>query len=190
MTRRAKRLYVDRLRRREKATRALWQVVYAVFFATARGPLLKGWRRSLLRAFGAQIGTGCKIEATCRVWLPSNLSMGDYSCLAGGVDCYNVAPIMIGSYATVSQRSFLCTASHATDTLALPLIFAPISIGDHAWICAEAFVGPGVKVGEGAVLGARGLATSDLGPWGVYAGIPARRMAERVIRESAGPSLS
>lgn len=185
MTRRANRLYVDGLSRREKAMRALWQVVYAFFFATARGPLFKGWRRSLLRAFGAEIGTGCRIEATCRVWLPKNLRMGDYSCLAGGVDCYNVASITIGNYSTVSQRSFLCTASHATDTLALPLIFAPIIIGDHAWICAEAFVGPGVKVGEGAVLGARGVATSDLGPWSIHAGIPARRISERVIRECA-----
>ncbi len=183
MTRRVKRLYVDCLSRRDKAIRALWQIVCFLFFATAPGPLFKGWRRTLLRAFGAQIGTGCRIEANCRIWLPRNLRMGDYACLAGGVDCYNVAPITIGSYSTVSQRSFLCTASHATDKLALPLIFAPITIGDHAWICAEAFVGPGVTVGDGAVLGVRGVAMRDLASWGIYAGVPARHISERVVSE-------
>lgn len=183
MSERATRLYVDRLTRKDKAMRALWQVTWKLFFATAPGPLFKGWRRFLLRAFGAQIGKGCRIEASCRIWRPKNLKMGNYATLAGEVDCYNVATITIGNYATVSQRSFLCSASHATNSLARPLIFAPITLGDHAWICAEAFVAPGLTIGEGTILGARSVATRDLQPWTIYAGNPARRLKTREIRE-------
>ncbi|SDJ05402.1 hypothetical protein [Salipiger marinus] len=176
------RLYIDSLSRRSKVLRALWQITRALFFATLPGPLFKRWRIFLLRLFGATIGQGCRVDASCRVWWPGNLEMGNYACLADAVDCYNVALITIGDYATVSQRAFLCSASHATDTLARPLIHAPITIETHAWVCAEAFVGPGVTLREGAVLGARGLAIRNLEPWTIYAGNPARALKPREIR--------
>ncbi|TVP72878.1 MAG: putative colanic acid biosynthesis acetyltransferase [Rhodobacteraceae bacterium] len=176
------RLYVDALSRRDKARRFVWQIARALFFAPFPGRIFKRWRIAILRLFGARIGTGCRVDASCKVWWPAHLQMGDYACLADGVDCYNVAPITLGDHATVSQRAFLCAASHATDQLTRPLIFAPITIAAHAWICAEAFVGPGISVGEGAVLGARGVATRDLDPWTIYAGNPARALKPRQIR--------
>jgi putative colanic acid biosynthesis acetyltransferase WcaF len=181
-----RRLYVDSLSRRHKAQRALWQIVRFLFFAALPGPLFKRWRIFVLRCFGARIGHGCRVEASCAVWWPGNLVMGDYACLAQGVDCYNVAPITLGDHATVSQRAFLCSASHATDTLVRPLTHAPITIGTHAWVCAEAFVGPGVTVGDGAVLGARGVAMRDLDAWTIYAGNPAKAIRPREIRDQAG----
>lgn len=183
MTGAPERLYIDRFTKRDKAIRAIWQVTWHLFFRTTPGPFFKGWRRSLLRCFGATIGVGCRIDASCRIWAPQNLKMGNFACLAAGVDCYNVAQIDIGDYVTVSQRSFLCAASHETDTLARGLISAPITIENQAWICAEAFVGPGVRVGEGAVLGARGVATRDLRPWSIYAGNPVRRLSARELRD-------
>lgn len=179
----AQRLYVDSLSRNNKIARALWQIVRALFFTPFPGPLFKRWRIFLLRRFGATIGQGCKVDASCKIWWPGNLIMGDYACLADSVDCYNVSPITIGNYATVSQRAFLCSASHATNTLSRPLVHAPITIKTHAWVCAEAFVGPGVIVHEGAVLGARGLAMRDLDTWTIYAGNPARPLKKREIRE-------
>jgi len=175
------RLYFDSRSRRDKVMRAIWQIVRVLFFAVLPGPLFKRWRLFVLRCFGAKIGKGCRVEASCTVWWPGNLVMGNYACLAQGVDCYNVAPITIGDYATVSQRTFLCSASHATDTLARPLVFSPITIETHAWVCAEAFVGPGVRVGEGAVLGARSVALRDLNAWTIHAGNPARAIKPREI---------
>jgi putative colanic acid biosynthesis acetyltransferase WcaF len=175
------RLYVDTISGRNKAARAFWQIIRFVFFATLPGPLFKHWRVFVLRRFGARIGAGCRVDASCKIWWPGNLKMGDYACLANGVDCYNVAPVVIGDYATVSQRAFLCSASHATDTLALPLVSSPILVGAYAWVGAEAFVGPGVTVGEGSVLGARGVATRNLSPWTIYAGVPAREISKRKV---------
>lgn len=190
MTVQPTRLYVDALSRRNKVQRAIWQVARALFFVTLPGPLFKRWRIFLLRRFGATIGHGCRVEASCKIWWPRNLRMGDYACLAGDVDCYNVAAINIGDYATVSQRAFLCSASHATDQLERPLTHAPICIADHAWIAAEAMVLPGIDVGEGAVLGARGVATQDLESWTIYAGNPARVLKSRTIRKCPSPSSS
>lgn len=176
------RLYVDSVSRRNKAARAFWQIFRVLFFAPFPGPLFKCWRIFLLRLFGARIGTGCRVDASCRVWWPGNLQMGNYACLADGVDCYNVAPITIGDYAAVSQRAFLCSASHDTTSLARPLTYAPITLEPHAWVCAEAFVGPGVTLREGSVLGARGLTTRDLDRWTIYTGNPARPLKTREIK--------
>jgi serine acetyltransferase len=64
----------------------------------------------------------------------------------------------------------------------MPQTFAPIEIEDQAWICADAFVGPGVHIGQGAVLGARASAFRDIEPWTVAGGNPARMIKKRVIR--------
>jgi putative colanic acid biosynthesis acetyltransferase WcaF len=95
------------------------------------------------------------------------------SCLANDVDCYCVAPIRVGAHATVSQYSYLCSASHDPRDPAMPLIIAPIVIESYAWVAADVFVGPGVTVGEGAVVGARSTVIQDVAPWTVVAGAPA-----------------
>ncbi len=100
--------------------------------------------------------------------------MGDHSCLGDGVECYSVAPVTLGAYATVSQRSHLCTATHDYQDPAFPLVYRPIEIGPRAWVAAEAFIGPGVSVGEGAVAGARAVVVKDVPSWAVVAGNPAR----------------
>ncbi|HEY9346516.1 MAG TPA: putative colanic acid biosynthesis acetyltransferase, partial [Inquilinus sp.] len=102
-----------------------------------------------------------------------------HAVIAPGVTCYNVDPITIGDFAVVSQGAHLCTGTHDVDDARFPLRARPIVIEAQAWVAAEAFVGPGVTVGEGAVLGARGVAFRDLDAWMIYAGNPARKLRER-----------
>jgi putative colanic acid biosynthesis acetyltransferase WcaF len=91
--------------------RLLWIVVSTALFRFSP-TICHGWRRGLLRLFGARIAQGAKAYPGAKIWAPWNLTMEAYSCLADNVDCYNVAPIRIGAYATVSQYSYLCSASH------------------------------------------------------------------------------
>jgi putative colanic acid biosynthesis acetyltransferase WcaF len=107
--------------------------------------------------------------------------MDDNSCLADGVDCYSVAPIRLGRSALVSQRAFLCAATHDYTDPDFPLISKPITVAAAAWVAAEAFIGPGVTIGEGAVVGARACVVKDVGPWAVVVGNPARLIRERII---------
>lgn len=160
--------------------------IYRLAWATAwlllarwTPPQLRPWRRLLLRAFGARMGKGSDVRPNASVWNPRNLVMGRYSTLGWGVYCYSMAPIELGDYVTVSQRAHLCAGTHETATAAMQLLAKPIRIGNNAWIAAEAFVGPGVTVGEGAVLGARGVATRDIAPWTINAGNPAQKLRDR-----------
>ena len=58
----------------------------------------------------------------------------------------------------------------------------PITIADDAWICADAFIGPDVNVGNGAIVGARAVAMKDVPAWTVVAGNPATHIKVRSLR--------
>ncbi len=134
-----------------------------------------------MRLFGAKIGAGSAVYPSCKIWAPWNLTMGDYTCLSFGVDCYCVDKVTIGSNVTVSQHSHLCTASHDFTRSAMPLITAPIKIEDQVWVCADVFVGMGVNIGEGAVVAARATVVKDVQPWTVVGGNPAKAIKKRIL---------
>ncbi|MDP3620187.1 MAG: putative colanic acid biosynthesis acetyltransferase [Ramlibacter sp.] len=165
-----------------KGARACWYLVYWSLFRLTPTPL-HSWRAFVLRCFGARIGKRVKIYASAKIWAPWNLSMGDDSCMGPGVDCYCVDRIDIQARAIVSQRSFLCTASHDYQQPGLPLVTAPIRIERDAWVTAEVYVGPGVTFHAGAVALARAVVVKDVPAWAVVAGNPAvqvRMRAERI----------
>lgn len=165
--------------------RALWGGVYLLFFQWTPRPA-HGVRAALLRVFGATIGKGCHIYPTAKIWAPWNLVMADQSSLADGVHCYSMARITLGKRVVVSQRAHLCAGTHDYASPNFQLQAFPITIADQAWICTEAFVGPGVEIGEGAVIGARAVVTKSVSPWTVCGGNPARPIKQRVIRSIQG----
>ena len=178
-------VYRNRLGLGNLLARAVWWLVWLLLYLPSPRPL-HGWRRLILRAFGATVGRGAHPYPAAWVWAPWNLTLGDHACLADGVDCYNVAPITVGPHALVSQRAFLCGATHDYADPAFPLVPKPIAVGAGAWVAAEAFVGPGVTVGEGAVVGARAVVTRDVAPWAVVAGNPARVIKTRTPVRQGG----
>lgn len=161
-------------------SRLMWQVVWLTLFRTSPR-VMHGWRRFLLRLFGAKIGKRVHVYPEAKIWLPANLEMDDDSCIADDVDCYNADKITIGRGATVTQYSYLCTTSHDITRPDMPLITAPIVIGPGAWITAGCFVGMGVTIGEGAVAGARSVVVKDVEPWTVVAGNPAKFIKKREL---------
>ena len=164
-----------------KFARLLWIIIWSCLFRPSP-KILHGWRRSLLRLFGAKIGHGAHPHPSTRIWAPWNLEMGEHSCLANNTDCYCVNRICIGAHSTVSQYSFLCTASHDYTNPTMPLSTAPIKIGEGVWIAADVFVGPGIEIGDGAVIGARSSVFRSVEPWTVVAGNPAKVIKRREMR--------
>jgi putative colanic acid biosynthesis acetyltransferase WcaF len=166
-----------------KLARGLWGVVWVLLFRLCPRPL-HCWRRFLLRLFGGTVGRGVHLYPSCKITMPWKLSMGDHSCLGDGVICYNVGGVKIGAHSTVSQYSHLCSSSHDYTRRDMPQTFAAIVIEDQVWVCADAFVAPGVTVGQGAVVGARAVVTKDVEPWTVVAGNPARFVKKRELKEN------
>ena len=162
----------------ELVRRALWAFVQPVLFSLSPRPLW-GWRRMLLRCFGAKIGRDVHVFPSVRIAIPWHISIGDDSAVGDGVVLYSLGQIAIGRRATVSQYAHLCAGTHDYRDPAFRLLKKPISIGDGAWICADAFVGPGVVIGTEAILGARGVAVKDVAPGVIAAGNPAKPVKQR-----------
>lgn len=164
---------------RNRAVRAVWSVAW-LLLAAWTPPALHPWRAAVLRAFGASIGRNVRIHGSARIWLPANLACGDGVVIGPRTTIYCIAPVALGAHAIVSQGAHLCTGTHLIDSPEFQLVARPIRVGRLAWIAAEAFVGPGVSIGDGAVLGARGVSFDNLSPWTVYIGNPAQRRRERL----------
>ena len=165
--------------RSNRAVRALWGAVWLLLFRPSPRPLHR-WRCGLLRLFGARLGDHVHIYPGVRVWAPWQLEVGDRVGVGDGATLYNMGPLRIGSHAVISQGAHLCGGTHDIDSPNFQLRARPIEIGDHVWVCADAFVGPGVRIAPGCVLGARSVALKSIDePWTVWAGHPAKRVRER-----------
>lgn len=138
-----------------------------------------GLRGLILRSFGAKLGHFVRLRPTAKFEQPWNLRIGDNSVIGDHAIIYCLGKVTIGSHVTISQNAHICAGSHDFTRPDLPLLRPPIAIGDHVWIAADAFVGPGVTVGEGVLLGARGCAVKNLDAWTIYAGNPARAIRAR-----------
>ncbi|MBL4811866.1 MAG: acetyltransferase, partial [Rhodobacteraceae bacterium] len=145
---------------RAQLARVLWALAWPLFALSPRP--LWGWRRALLRVFGAQIGLDVHIYPSVRVTMPWNLDMGDRSSIGARAQIYALGAVSIGVGSTVSQGAHLCAGSHDWRDPNMALTKPPIAVGDGVWICADAFIGPGVTLGDRVIAGARAVVMKDV----------------------------
>jgi putative colanic acid biosynthesis acetyltransferase WcaF len=162
--------------------RSLWNVVYYCFFRYSPRPFHE-WRSFILRSFGAKVGKHVHIYPGVKIWAPWNLELNDECGVANGAILYSQNKIYLGYRSIISQGAHICTGSHDYTKKGHPLITSPIHIGRQSWIAAEAFIHPGVNIGEGAVIGARSVVTEDMPPWMVCTGHPCKPLKERVFND-------
>lgn len=173
--------------RLEQMRRILWMAGWLVFRLSPR-PCF-GFRRWWLRLFGASVGSEVHVYPSAHVYFPWNLQIGDWSAIGEWALIYNLGMVRIGERTTLSQRVHVCAGTHDYRDPAMPLLKPPVSIQNSAWICADAFIGPGVTVHEGAVVGARSVVVKDVAAWTVVGGNPARFLkAREMASEPAVPT--
>ena len=160
--------------------RVLWGAVYPLYRFSPR--ICFGWRNIILRLFGAQIGPNVYIYNTATIYMPWNLKIAQWSAIGEHAYIYNIGEVIIGRSVTISQRVHLCTGTHDYTNPKSPLLKKKIVIEDQAWVCADAFIGPGITVGEGAVTGARSVVVRDVPAWTVVAGNPAKYIKRRELK--------
>lgn len=160
----------------------VWQFINRTLFRILIGSYLKNVRVFLLKLFGADIEWGVMVYSSADIWAPWNLKMAKYSCIGGGVKIYNKDMVVIDENAVVSQGAYLCTASHDISSESHNLITAPIHLCNRSWVGTDAFVGMGVAIGDGAIVGARAAVFKDVEPWTVVGGNPAKFIKKRVLR--------
>lgn len=170
---------------RNLAGRCLWEFVWLLLFRPSPrvGPF-HIWRRLLLRLFGARIASTAVVYPSARIWAPWNLEMADGAVLGDRAECYCVDRVTLRERAVVSQLAYLCAATRDIRALGKPLVTRPIVVERDAWVCARAFVGPGVTIGAGAVVGACAVVMRSVPEWMIVVGNPAQEVRRRELELS------
>lgn len=157
----------------EYARRLLWNMVQATLMRFSPNKLSQ-WRRFWLRLFGGTIPNTSHFRSKTRIFHPWLLTMGEYSMFSDGVVIYNLGPVSIGDHTAISQDAYICAGTHDYTQPNLPLIRPSITIGSGVWICAGAFIGPGVTIGDNSIVAARAVVTKDVPPNVIVGGNPAK----------------
>jgi putative colanic acid biosynthesis acetyltransferase WcaF len=164
--------------RKQLVGRLLWDMLSVPLFAWSPRQIWI-WRRIVLRMFGARVGKAAHIFPTVQIAVPWNVSIGADSAVGDHAKLYSLGRIEIGSQATISQGAHLCAGSHDYRFADMPLMKPPIVVGNGVWVCADAFIGPGVAIGHGAIVGARAVVTKDIPENKIVVGNPAQVIGDR-----------
>lgn len=167
-----------------KIKRVVWNITAALLFRPFITPAFRKWRIALLRLFGAKVEWDANVYASVKIWAPWMLQMGHHACLGPEVICYNQDCVILEDEAVVSQYSYLCTAGHNVNmmnTADKSLITVPIILKCKSWIGARSFIGMGVEIGEGAVVGATASVYKSVEPWSVVGGNPCKIIKMRKL---------
>jgi len=129
------------------------------------------------------VGSGVHVYPRVKIWAPWNLELLDECGVANGAILYSQDKIKIGRRSVISQGAHLCTGTHDYSSPGFPLITMPIEIGDNGWIATEAFIHPGITIGEGCIIGARAVVTKDMPGWMICTGHPCKPVKPRICIE-------
>ncbi|MEN8124595.1 MAG: putative colanic acid biosynthesis acetyltransferase [Bacteroidota bacterium] len=158
----------------------IWWLVQSTLFKLSP-QFMYGWRRFLLRIFGAEIGKNVIIRPTVKITYPWKVKIGNHCWIGDDVSLYSLGEIEIGKNTVISQKSYLCTGSHDYKKREFPIYAEKIIIAEECWLATDVYVGPGVEIGKGAVIGARSSVFKNLDGGNVYVGSPVKYIKKREI---------
>lgn len=120
----------------------------------------------------SSIAMGCFVTGY-HIAIGDNTVVNRYTYLDGRV------PLTIGNNVNISHYTLIQTLTHDPQNPDFVCLCKPVVIEDHVWIGARAIISPGVRIGEGAVIGAGSVVTRDVEPYTIVAGNPARFIKKR-----------
>lgn len=158
----------------------LWWIVNATIFRWSP-QVLFGWRRFLLRAFGAKIGKGVLVRSSVKITYPWKLSVGNHSWIGDDCVIYNLGQITIGKHVAIAHMVYLNTGGHDYEKSTFDIFSKPVVIKDECWLTNDVYVAPGVTIGKGSIIAARSTVLQDMPEGKVCVGTPARPIKDRII---------
>ena len=131
----------------------------------------------LRHALGIKIGKECFIHMGC-FFAGNNIFIGNNTVI--GRNCYlGGGKLIIKNNVSITAQTYIFCSTHLTNSPTFECVSKDVTIEDYAWIGARAMIFPGVRIGNGSVLGAASIATKNIPDYSVYAGSPAKEVGKR-----------
>jgi putative colanic acid biosynthesis acetyltransferase WcaF len=165
---------------RPLVVRLVWLTMNRWFFLTAF-PWPSAVKRGLLRFFGAKVGQNVVIKNRVNIKYPWNLRVGDYAWIGEGVWIDSLAKVSLGNNSCLSQGCMIETGNHDWSKPAFDLLVKEVVIEEGGWAAVRSVLLPGSRLASHAVLGAGSVLSGDTKPYGIYVGVPAEKVGERII---------
>lgn len=165
------------------------------------------WRHFIQSQRLGSIGKGTFLDRNVQLLrFPKNIYLGKDVVAKEGVkicSCNQNAQVHIGDRTTLGYNTMLFASSNITignDCLIAPFVYIvdsdhqmrkgqrineqpnvvePISIGNDVWIASNVTILRGVAIGDGAVIAANSVVNTDVSPYDIYGGTPAKKIGER-----------
>jgi len=148
-----------------------WYLIKMLFFLSSF-PFPNGFKTSVLRWFGAKVGSGVIIKPRVNIHMPWKLNLGDNVWIGEEVFILNFESTFIGNNVCISQRAFICGGNHDYLDPTMPYRNGPIMLKDGCWVGASSFIGPNVTIGTDTIVTAGSVVTRSLEANGIYRGNP------------------
>lgn len=158
----------------------LWIFVSSLIFRTSFIPFMK-LKIIFLRSFGAKIGKGLVIKPSVNIKFPWKLTVGDNVWIGENVWIDNLDKVTIGNDVCLSQSTMLLTGNHDYTKESFNYRNAPIIIENGVWLGAKSVVCPGVICETHSILSVGSVATKKMESYGIYQGVPAKFIRERIV---------
>lgn len=170
-------------RGKSKIITQLWWIVQGTLFSWSPQAFF-GWRRFLLRLFGAKIGKNTAIRSSVQVTYPWKVEIGDYTWVGDDCVLYSLGSIKIGSNVAIAHKVYFNTGGHDYQKPTFDIFSKPVVIEDECWITNDVYIAPGVTIGKGTVVGARSTVLTSLPPGKVCVGSPVKIIKDRIVSAS------
>lgn len=166
-------------RGKSKITVQIWWIVEKTLFSMSP-QFFYGWRRFLLRLFGAKIGKGVLIRPSARFTYPWKVTIGANTWIGEQTILYSLGEIVIGKDVAVAHGVYFNTGLHDYTKKEFPIMFDKIIVEDECWITNDVYIAPGVKIGKGCVIGARSSVYKSTSKGWVCYGNPSKPVKLRI----------
>lgn len=115
-----------------------------------------------------------EVRAPNKIVIKENSIIGNYCILDGREG------LIIGKNVNISSGVYIWTQHHDLNSSNFDIIGEQVVIGDFSWVCSKSVILPGVKIGKGAVVASGAVVTKDVEDWSIVAGVPAKKIGDRV----------
>lgn len=172
------------VRGRSKSFEIVWYLAKLTFIQSSV-PWPNAFKAVVLRVFGARVGRGLYLRPGVNIHFPWRLSVGDNVWIGDRCTILNLEPVVLADNVALAHEVYLAAAGHDVSSPTFAYANRPITVRSGAWIATRAYVGPGVTIGEHAVVAAAAAVVKDVDDWSIVAGVPARVIGRR--RLDGGP---